>query len=133
MLATYRYIALPTLCKSDPYPTLYHALRLSNILSVESVILPHFIVQPNLGNGLEVNHMHFTFLSHFFLSLLIVISGCELLEGGAEECEGGEGGDKCEGGEGTERRLRVLERVLKTLENVRFKFIYYRVQWNGHS
>ena len=38
-----------------------------------------------------------------------------------EECEGGEGGDKSEGGEGTERRLRVLERVLKTLENVSFK------------
>ena len=55
------------------------------------------------------------------MSLLIVISGCELLEGGVEDCEGGEGGDKCEGGEGTERRLRVLERVLKTLENVRFK------------
>ena len=48
-----------------------------------------------------------------------------MLEGGVEECEGGEGGDKCEGGEGTERRLRVLERVLKTLENVRYKFIYY--------
>ena len=55
-----------------------------------------------------------------------------MLEGGVEECEGGEGGDKCEGGEGTERRLRVLERVLKTLENVRFKFIYYRVQWNRY-
>ena len=47
-----------------------------------------------------------------------------MLEGGVEECEGGEGGDKCEGGEGTERRLRVLERVLKTLENVRYKFIH---------
>ena len=50
------------------------------------------------------------------VSQIVVISGCELLEGGVEE---GEGGDKCEGGEGTERRLRVLERVLKTLENVR--------------
>ena len=53
--------------------------------------------------------------------LIVVISGCELLEGGVEEGEGGEGGeggDKSEGGEGTERRLRVLERVLKTLENV---------------
>ena len=68
--------------------------------------------------------MHYPAFS-FFVSLLVVISGCELLDGGVEECEGSEGGDKSEGGEGTERRLRVLERVLKTLENVSFKFVYY--------
>ena len=69
MLVTYRYIVSPTLCKSDPYQTLYHALRLSNIhvLSVESVILPHFIVQPNLGNGLEVNRMH---ILHILIAFL---------------------------------------------------------------
>lgn len=50
-----------------------------------------------------------------------MIFGCQELEGCDKESESGDGGDdgeKCDGGEGVERRVRVMERVLKTLENV---------------
>lgn len=50
-----------------------------------------------------------------------MISGCQELEGSDKESEGGDGredGERCDGGEGVERRVRVMERVLKTLENV---------------
>jgi len=50
-----------------------------------------------------------------------VISGCHELEGCDKESEGGDGhddGEKCDGGDGVEQRVRVMERVLKTLENV---------------
>jgi len=50
-----------------------------------------------------------------------VISGCQELEGCDKRSEGGDGlddGERCDGSEGVERRVRVTERVLKTLENV---------------